>query len=144
MYMSFCFRRVSKCNAFQDLLGILLKLKFLFKKKLQILKNKITQCNKGSFLLNVQQQQSKYQVGFWMCTASAEGTGRSRKESRDAILTMKNYRKKGHHYCFCCYWFATLPLSLTLLSVYRLITINLLFFNLPIFNTIKKKTRKNE
>lgn len=30
--MSFCFRRVSKCDAFQDLLGILLKLKFLFKK----------------------------------------------------------------------------------------------------------------
>lgn len=51
--MSFCFRRVSKCNAFHDLLGILLKLKFL-KKKIQMLKNIIIQYNKGSYLLKVQ------------------------------------------------------------------------------------------
>lgn len=140
--MSFCFRRVSKCKVCQDLLGILLKLRFLFLKKLQILKSKKPQCNKGSFLLKVQQEQSKYQAGFWMCTASAQGARRSRKERWDAILTMKHYWKKGHHYYFCCYRFAILPLSLTLLSVYRLITINLLFFNLPIFNTIKKKHKK--
>lgn len=52
--MSFCFRRVSKCNAFQDLLGIPLKLKFLKKKKIHMLKNIIIQCNKGSYLLKVQ------------------------------------------------------------------------------------------
>lgn len=118
------------------------KIKISFLKKLQILKSEKPQCNEGSFLLNGHQEQSKYQAGFWMCTASAEGSRRSRKERWDAILTMKHYWKKGHHYYFCCYWFATLPLSLTLLSVYRLITINLLFFNLPIFNTIKKKNQE--
>lgn len=104
--MSFCFRRVSEWKAFQDLLGILLKLKFLFLKKLQILKNKKPQCNKGNFSLKVHQEQSKYQAGFWMCTANAEGTRRSKRERWDAILTMKNFAKKGHHYYFCCYWFA--------------------------------------
>lgn len=109
------------------------------------MKSRKTQCNKGSFLLKVQQQQqSKNQAGFWMCTASAEGTRRLRKESWGAILTMKNYQKKGHHYYFCCYWFATLQLSPTLCQFIDSLQLIWFFLIFQFLIPLKKKTRKNE